>query len=111
MMDTMSGTKSPKTAQQVVSEHNHIVHGDPYSCYHNIVKLSDGTIRYASGKILNNSELADAIAMESQCYLVVLAARMSRIFPQVVIPQMPSGDSLLRQHGAPTDHVINSVSG
>jgi hypothetical protein len=97
MMDTMSGIKSPKTAQQVVSEHNHIVHGDPYSCRHNIVELSDDTIGYASGKILNNPALADAIAMEAQCYLVVLAARMSRIFPQVIIPHMPSDGDLLRQ--------------
>lgn len=97
MMDAMGGTENRKTAQQVVNAHNHVVHGDPLSCYHNIVKLPDGTIGYASGKILNNPELADAIAMEAQCYLVVLAARMSRIFPQVVIPQMPSDGSLLRQ--------------
>ena len=92
MMNEMSGRSSKEEAQKICSEHNHIVHGDPLSCYHNIIHLNDGSIGYASGKILNNHELCDGIAMEAQCYLVVLAGRMSRIFSDVDIPQMPKED-------------------
>lgn len=89
MMSEMSGRASKEDAQKICSEHNHIVHGDPLSCYHNIIHLNDGSIGYASSKILNNSELCDCIAMEAQCYLVVLAGRMTRIFSDVDMPQMP----------------------
>ena len=89
MMNEMSGRESKKEAQRICSEHNHIVHGDPLSCYHNIVLLDNGSIGYASGKILNNPELCDGIAMEAQCYLIVLVGRMSMIFPNVHIHEMP----------------------
>ena len=94
MMDNMSGIGTLKTAQNVVNAHNHVVHGDPLSCYNNLVKLPDGTFGYASGKILNNPDLADSIAMEAQCYLIILAARLSKIFPNVEMPEMPIEDNL-----------------
>lgn len=92
MMNEMSGGVGEEEAQKICSEHNHIVHGDPLSCFHNIVLLNDGSIGYASGKILDNSELCDGIAMEAQCYLVVLAGRMSKIFPEVDMHQAPRQD-------------------
>jgi hypothetical protein len=89
MIKAMAGSVSQEDAQRVCSAHNHIVHGDPMSCYQNLVHLPPGGVGYASGKILDNAELCDAIAMEAQCYLVVVAGRMSRIFPDVQIPDVP----------------------
>ena len=68
-------------AQRICSVHNHMIHGDPLSCYSNLITLSDGGAAYASSKIVSNPSLCDEIAMESQCYLVVLTGRMSHIFP------------------------------
>jgi len=89
MMETMTGGNATQDdAQRIVSAHNYIVHGDPLSCYHNLVHLADGDIGYATGKMLQNPELCDAIAMESQCYLIVLGGRMAAIFPEVAVPPM-----------------------
>jgi len=93
MMKEMSGRASKDEAQRICDAHNHIVHGDPLSCYHNLVHLQDGSIGYASGKILKNPKLCDGIAMEAQCYLVVLAGRMSRIFPDVDIREIPNHEN------------------
>jgi len=88
MLNEISGGTGIEEAQRLCSAHNHIVHGDPISSYHNLVHLQDNKVGYASGKILNNPEFCDGISMEAQCYLVVLAARMSSIFPEVDIPAM-----------------------
>ena len=88
MLNEMSGCAGLEDAQRICSAHNHIVHGDPISSYHNLVHFQDNRVGYASGKALNNPELCDGIAMEAQCYLLVLAARMSSIFPEVDIPAM-----------------------
>jgi hypothetical protein len=89
-MNEMSGRAGQHEAQRICEAHNHIVHGDPLSCYHNLVHLQDGGIGYSSGKILNNRELCDAIAMEAQCYLLVLVGRMRGVFPDVDIREMPA---------------------
>lgn len=89
MMGTMAGGNATQNdAQRIVSAHNHIVHGDPLSCYHNLVHLPDGDIGFATGKMLQNPGLCDAIAMESQCYMIVLGGRMAAIFPEVSVPPM-----------------------
>ncbi len=89
MMHAMSGNVDFDEAKNICQAHNHIVHGDPIGSYYNLIKLGDGRIGYASGKILDNPELCDGIAMEAQCYLIVLASRMSAVFPDVEIPPMP----------------------
>lgn len=88
MLHEMSGASGVDDAQRIVSAHNHIVHGDPIASYYNLINLQDGSVGYASGKILYNPEFCDNIAMEGQCYLVVLASRMSMIFSEVDIPEM-----------------------
>ncbi len=99
MMQTMAGENATQDdAQRIVSAHNHIVHGDPLSCYHNLVHLTDGDIGYATGKVLQNPELCDAIAMESQCYMIVLAGRMAAIFPEVAVPPMAETFDEYGQH-------------
>jgi len=67
---------------------------DPIGSYHNLVHLGDNTVGYASGRVLNNPEFCDGIAMEAQSYLVVLAAKMSKIFPEVDIPDMDTYDDM-----------------
>ena len=91
MLQTMGGQINQQYAQNICSVHNHIVHGDPISSYYNLINLSDGAIGYASGKILNHPDMCDEIAMEAQCYLVVLAQRMALIFPEVDVPPMADG--------------------
>ena len=88
MLNEMSGSADPNEAQRICSAHNHIVHGDPIGSYYNLVHLDDNKVGYASGKILNNPDFCDGIAMEAQCYLIVLATKMSKIFPEVEIPTM-----------------------
>ena len=91
MLSSMSD-RSQQEAQLVCSAHNHIVHGDPIGSYQNIIRLQDGSIGYSSGKMIDNHQLCDYIAMEAQCYLVVLTSRMCRIFPNVHIPEMPKNN-------------------
>ena len=89
MLQAMAGEKAdPQEAKKVCHAHNHIVHGDPIASYYNLVHLGDGRAAYASSKILDSPDLADPLAMEAQCYLVVLAGRMSQVFPRVEIPAM-----------------------
>jgi len=89
MLASMAGGVPVAEAQEICSAHNHMVHGDPLSCYNNLIGLADGGVGYASGKILDNPSLCDQVAMESQCYLIVLSARMSSIFPDVELEKVP----------------------
>jgi hypothetical protein len=89
MLASMAGGVPVVEAQKICDAHNHMVHGDPLSCCNNLISLPDGAAGYASGKILNNSNLCDEVAMESQCYLVVLSGRMSSIFPDAGIQSSP----------------------
>lgn len=88
MLEAMSGNKDVEAAKNVCAVHNHIVHGDPVGALSNLVQLGDGRAAYASGKVLGNPDLANNIAMEAQCYLVVVASRMGHVFPEVQLPPM-----------------------
>jgi hypothetical protein len=101
MMQVMAGTGTQDDAQKIVSAHNHIVHGDPLSCYHNLVNLPDGDFGYATGKMLEKPDLYDEIAMETQCYLIVLGKRMAAIFPEVHMPRMVEEPEDQAQQAAP----------
>ena len=91
-MASMAGGVPVNEAKNIVNAHNSMVHGDPLSCYHNLVVLPDGDVGYASGKILNNPDLCGDIAMECQCYMIVLTGRMSNIFPNVRLNRPPHHD-------------------
>jgi hypothetical protein len=89
MLDSMSGGQvDVSQAKAVCDAHNHIVHGDPIGSYSNLIALADGSVGYASSKMLSNPGLAAAIAMEAQCYLLVLNARVAQAFPDVDLPAM-----------------------
>ncbi len=92
MLASMAGGVPVAEAQKICSAHNHMVHGDPLSCYNNLITLPDGAAGYASGKILDNPRLCDEVAMETQCYLVVLSGRMCSIFPDVELQCPPNPD-------------------
>jgi hypothetical protein len=92
MMANMAGGVPDNEAQNIINAHNSMVHGDPLSCYHNLVVLPDGDVGYTSGKILNNPDLCSAIAMQCYCYLIVITARMSKIFPDVKLNRPPLHD-------------------
>jgi hypothetical protein len=89
MLASMAGGVPISDAQKICSAHNHMIHGDPLSCCNNLIALPGGAAGYASSKILNNPKLCDEIAMESQCYLIVLSGRMSSIFPNVELQSHP----------------------
>jgi hypothetical protein len=88
MLQAMSGREDEEAARNVCAVHNHIVHGDPVGALSNLIQLGDGRAAYASGKVLGNPDLASNIAMEAQCYLIVVASRMAHAFPDVQVPPM-----------------------
>jgi hypothetical protein len=88
MLDAMAGSVDPQMAKQICEEYGHIVHGDPISARSNLVHLGDGDFGYAVSKILNNPALCDDIAVQGQCYLVVLSGRMMQCFPEVRPPEL-----------------------
>jgi hypothetical protein len=89
MLASMAGGVPVAEAQKICNTHNHMVHGDPLSSCNNLITLPDGAAGYASSKILNNPGLCDEVAMETQCYLVVLSGRMCSIFPDVELQSAP----------------------
>jgi len=92
MLRTMGGPAcDPDAASKVCEAHNHIVHGDPVASYYNLIHLGDGRPAYASSKMLDSPDAAAAIAAEALCYLVVVAARMTHVFPEAAVPAR-SGD-------------------
>jgi len=96
MLQAMAGPNvDVNEARKICDAHNHIVHGDPVGSYHNLVQLGDGRPAYASSKILDSPDTADAIAMEAQCYLIVLTSRMAAVFPEVDVPAL----NIVRDHG------------
>jgi hypothetical protein len=82
MMRIMSNEADPTMTKAVCDVHNHIVHGDPISSYYNLIHLGDDRLGYAVGKALNHPELCDQVAIEAQCYLIVLIGRAADIFPR-----------------------------
>lgn len=93
MLEAMAGTKvNIGATQDVCDAHNHIVHGDPIASYYNLVHLSDGRLGYACGKIIDQSETCDNIAMETQCYLIILGSRIGTIFPKIQLPSMDDNE-------------------
>jgi len=88
MLQAMSGNNDEEAAKNVWSAHNHIVHGDPIGAFSNLVQLGNGRAAYASGKTLESPDVADNIAMEAQCYLIIVASRMAQVFPEVQVPPM-----------------------
>jgi len=89
MMHTMGGGKVDlEETKKICAIHNHIVHGDPIGSFHNLIRLPKGGNAYSSSKMLDNPNLADEIAMEAQCYLIILSARMAQVFPEADIPKM-----------------------
>ena len=83
MMRIMSDKADPAMTKAVCDVHNHIVHGDPISSYYNLINLGDGRLGYAVGKVIDHPELCDQVAIEAQCYLIVLIGRATGIFPQM----------------------------
>jgi len=89
MLSAMAGGVKVEETQKICSYLNHVVHGDPFSCVHNLISLPDGATGFASGKILNNPILCDEVAFSSLCYLIVLTGRASSIFPSAGIERPP----------------------
>jgi hypothetical protein len=95
MLEAMGGTAvGEDQAKQVKDAHNHIVHGDPIGSYHSLVPLGDGRVGYAPGKMLDSPDVADAVAMEAQCYLLVLTERMRQVFAQLEFPAGPGSQGI-----------------
>lgn len=85
MIQSMSGASiDADEAREICAAHNHIVHADPVSTYYNLVHLGDGSAAYASGKMLDNPNLTQSIAMEALSFLIVLIGQLAKIFPGVV---------------------------
>jgi hypothetical protein len=93
MLASMAGGIPVAETQKICSAHNHMIHGDALSCCNNLIVLPEGggAVGYACSKILSNPRLCDEIAMETQCYLIVLSGRMSSIFPDVQLQSPPEG--------------------
>lgn len=66
---------------------NSIVHGDPAGASYCIEFNSENKpAGHPVGKILNNPNLCDDVCFQSLCYVTVLIARMTQIFPKSTRP-------------------------
>lgn len=83
MLESMSDTPDVSEAKQICEIFNHIVHGDPIGSTWNLVHLSDGSLGYSVGKVVNDPKLCDFICLQSYCYLVVLMGKMATCFPKL----------------------------
>ncbi|MFC1977674.1 hypothetical protein ACFLWS_05370 [Chloroflexota bacterium] len=81
MLETMSDKHDISEAKQICEVFNHIVHGDPVGANWNLVHLSDDSLGYSVGKVINDPELCDFICFQSYCYLIVLMGMMAECFP------------------------------
>jgi hypothetical protein len=81
MLETMSDKHDVSEAKQICDVFNHIVHGDPVAADWNLVHLTDDSLGYSIGKIINDPELCDFICFQSYCYLIVLMGMMAACFP------------------------------
>lgn len=90
MMATMSGQadakSAAKTAQDICTHFNHIVHGDPIGSYSNLCQLPDGSLGYSCGRDTRNPSLCDEICFQSYCYLMVLGGMALACFPEIKAP-------------------------
>jgi len=82
MLETMRDKHDISEAKQICEIFNHIVHGDPVGSTWNLVHLSDGSLGYSVGKVINDPELCDFICFQSYCYLIVLMGMMAACFPK-----------------------------
>jgi hypothetical protein len=83
MLDAMHGSGSGMTSvtsKGVVEVFNHITHGDPIGSGWNTVRLDDGALGYAVGKVLSDGPLCDLLCVQACCYLIVLLSRARVIF-------------------------------
>lgn len=99
MLASMAGGVSIDGAQKICNAHNHMVHGDPLSTVNNLIALPGGAPAYATGKMLENPQLCNEVAIEAQCYLIVLTARITSIFPNVEIKKPPERSNEDGQRG------------
>jgi len=83
MLQTMRGKADIDIARQLCEMFGHIVHGDPVGSDWNLVRLTDGSLGYSVGKVIDDPELCDFICFQSYCYLIVLMGMMAACFPQV----------------------------
>jgi len=60
---------------------NKLVHSDPAGSVYNMIKGQQGVPVFASGKVVNNPKLCDAVAAAGWCYLNMLSSTASAIFP------------------------------
>ena len=86
MLATMNNEVDTKQAKEICDTFNHLVHGDPIGASFNLVKVNSG-FGYAVSKVLNEPDLCDFICIQSQCYLIVIMARMIGCFP--ISKQLP----------------------
>lgn len=83
------GTVDIQIAKDICEHYGHIIHGDPIGADLNRVKLDDGTLGYAVGKVLSSPEVCDELSIQAHSYLTILTGRAMSCFPQVKPP--PSG--------------------
>lgn len=60
---------------------NKLVHSDPAGSMYNMLKRSDGTPVFSSGKIIDAPDFCDAVCAAGMCYLKQLASTALEIFP------------------------------
>jgi len=82
MLNTMSDSKFSNEIREDIAELNHITHGDPVGSKWNLIPLSDGTMGYSSGKVINDPDLCDYICVKSYLFLIVLMGLMATTFPE-----------------------------
>ncbi len=75
------GKTDSTTAREIARFLHHIAHGDPVGSQWNSVHLTDGTLGYSIGKVIDDPERCDFICFQAYSYLIVLLGMMSGCFP------------------------------
>jgi len=84
MLATMNGEVDTKQAQAICDTFNSLTHGDPKSASFNLIHIPEGGMGYSVSKNLKDPEFCDFICFQSYFYLIVLMARRTSCFPEVL---------------------------
>lgn len=85
---SMLGPADTTDVRKVARLLHHLTHGDPIGAQWNVIRLQDGGLGYAVGKVIDDPDLCDFICTQGSLYLIVLQAMASVPFPNA--PRQPS---------------------
>ncbi len=83
LLKTMGDNFDTSETRQICDFFNSLTHGDPVAANWNLVQLSNNSLGYSVGKVINDPKLCDFICIQAYCYLIVLMGMMAACFPNI----------------------------